>query len=458
MTTKIKSGVIGDNVVGITQLNVSDGTNGQVLTTDGSGTLSFADGGVDGIVSSADATAITIDSSEKVGFNKVPSTWHLDVLSSDVYVASFEGSNDTGVLINSDTDSGDIIGYSNSTSSYNALNIRGASGTGLVIDTSNRVGIGDSSPATKLEIVDANGIGLRFGDIAATPSSQTAGYIGMSTSAYSGVNGDLVLIPRTSTSSRILLMEGNVGIGITSPSGELHVDSGLAPCDIHFTTGSTGGTGYDVNLNMTGGANNSEMNLNMGIAGNADREQIKTYQSTMRFTTADTERMRIDSSGNLLVGTTSTVSSYSVATFAGDKKGITLYHNGTSPNYRSIYANSSGTLYFYNGTNEAYLSSAGAWTSVSDARLKTNIRDIEYGLNTVLSSQPRHFERNDVDGTYIGFVAQEMQELIPEVISGDSEKQLGLDYGSLVAVAFKAIQELKTELDAAKARITTLEG
>src|SRR6056300_1997223 len=88
MTTKIKSGVIGDGVVGTTQiaddaissakiadnavgisaLNLSDGTNGQVLTTDGSGTLSFADaaGGVDGIVSSADATAITIDSSERV--------------------------------------------------------------------------------------------------------------------------------------------------------------------------------------------------------------------------------------------------------------------------------------------------------------------------------------------------------------------------------------------------------
>src|SRR6056300_895597 len=42
MTTKIKSGVIGDNVVGITQLNVSDGTNGQVLITDGAGTLSFS--------------------------------------------------------------------------------------------------------------------------------------------------------------------------------------------------------------------------------------------------------------------------------------------------------------------------------------------------------------------------------------------------------------------------------
>jgi hypothetical protein len=54
------------NTVGVTELNLSDGTNGQVLTTDGSGTLSFADGGVAGISSSADATAITIDSSENV--------------------------------------------------------------------------------------------------------------------------------------------------------------------------------------------------------------------------------------------------------------------------------------------------------------------------------------------------------------------------------------------------------
>src|SRR5210317_337156 len=77
MTTKIKSGVIAagavdanalsDNSITIAHLNCSDGTNGQVLSTDGSGTLSFADGGVAGIVSSADATAITIDSSENVG-------------------------------------------------------------------------------------------------------------------------------------------------------------------------------------------------------------------------------------------------------------------------------------------------------------------------------------------------------------------------------------------------------
>ena len=72
MVTKVKSGVIGDNTVGITQLNVSDGSDGQVLTTNGSGTLSFSTvtGGVTGISTSADATAITIGSDESVDFAK----------------------------------------------------------------------------------------------------------------------------------------------------------------------------------------------------------------------------------------------------------------------------------------------------------------------------------------------------------------------------------------------------
>ena len=106
MTTKIKAGVIGDGVVGTTQiaanavtsaklaqnsvltkhiddnqigidqLNVSEGSDGQVLTTNGSGTLSFStiSGGVDGISTSADATAITIDSSERVGIPAIGQT------------------------------------------------------------------------------------------------------------------------------------------------------------------------------------------------------------------------------------------------------------------------------------------------------------------------------------------------------------------------------------------------
>lgn len=91
----------------------------------------------------------------------------------------------------------------------------------LFIDPQGNVGIGTTSPSTKFVIEDANGIPLRFGDLAAAPSSQTAGYIGMSTSAYTGRNGDLILFPRTSSSCNILLMGGNVGIGTTSPGSLL---------------------------------------------------------------------------------------------------------------------------------------------------------------------------------------------------------------------------------------------
>ena len=108
------------------------------------------------------AKRLEIDTSGKVGIGKTPSTWFLDVDSSGTNVASFDGSNNTGVVINSSSSIADIIGYSNSASSYNALNIRGASGTGLVVDTSNNVGIGTTSPNAKLDILGTTSDQLRL--------------------------------------------------------------------------------------------------------------------------------------------------------------------------------------------------------------------------------------------------------------------------------------------------------
>ena len=94
----------------------------------------------------------------------------------------------------------------------------------------------------------------------------------------------------------------DVGIGITNPSGKFHVYSGAATNNIYFNGGSQGGTGYDVNLYVNGGANNSEMSINMGIVGNEDRDRIKTYQGNMYFRTNDSERMRINSQGQTWLG------------------------------------------------------------------------------------------------------------------------------------------------------------
>ena len=168
--------------------------------------------------------------------------------------------------------------------------------TKVTVDTSGNVGIGDSSPATKLEILDANGVGLRFGDIASTPSSQTAGYIGMSTSAYSGNNGDLVLIPRTSSTSNILLMEGNVGIGTSSP------------------VSATGYTVLTLN-NATNGGNivfQSNGTAKGYVYNSSSQFRIEAGASTpMVFANPNGEAMRIDNNKNLLVGTTTIIPSNS---------------------------------------------------------------------------------------------------------------------------------------------------
>ena len=167
--------------------------------------------------------------------------------------------------------------------------------------------------------------------------------------------------------------------------------------------------------------------------------------------------MRIDSSGSVSVGTTSALLStakLNVFNSTAGVGGMAIGYGSSAGQFRVMYLiSSNGSMYFDNSNNAASLNSAGAWTNASDARLKNSIVDIKYGLADVLKLQPRSYKMNNVEGDYIGFVAQEIQQVIPEVVSGDPEKQLGVDYGSLVALAFKAIQELKAEVDSLKSQL-----
>ena len=176
------------------------------------------------------------------------------------------------------------------------------------------------------------------------------------------------------------------------------------------------------------------------------------------FQTNSAEAARILSAGNLVIGATANIAANAKLYAQGSGAGVAIGYGTGSAEYRHAYMNSGdAALYFWGTANYANLSSAGAWTNASDRRIKKNIVDIKYGLEDVLKMQPRSFQMKEVEGDYIGLIAQEVEEIIPEVVGGDPEKQLTLDYGSLVAVAFKAIQEQTEQIEALKARVATLE-
>jgi trimeric autotransporter adhesin len=119
---------------------------------------------------------------------------------------------------------------------------------------------------------------------------------------------------------------------------------------------------------------------------------------------------------------------------------------------------------------------SGAITDVSDRRLKENIADLSDSLNKICQLNAKSYtliaeRNNEEDTTELGFIAQDVQTLFPEVVktfqkytvdengeNTDTEvNYLGVSYIQLIAPMVEAIKELKADNDALKTIITTLE-
>ena len=119
------------------------------------------------------------------------------------------------------------------------------------------------------------------------------------------------------------------------------------------------------------------------------------------------------------------------------------------------YANLNGTTYCY------YLQSATTIQADSDRRIKDNIETIENGLEKVLRLRGTTFTRKDLsDKTkkHIGLIAQEVLEIIPEVVGGSEETTYSVSYGEIVAVLIEAIKEQQKQIEEQNKRIAFLEN
>ena len=110
----------------------------------------------------------------------------------------------------------------------------------------------------------------------------------------------------------------------------------------------------------------------------------------------------------------------------------------------------------FDGTN---LVCGGFVESTSDEKLKTNIKTIENGLEKVLQLRGVEYDRIDIDSHQIGVIAQEVEQIVPEVVSTNSETGTkSVAYGNLVGVLIEAIKDLKVEISELKQKVDKLEG
>ena len=304
-----------------------------------------------------------------------------------------------------------------------------------------------------------NGIPLIIQDISAAPISQTAGYIGMSTSAFSGNNGDLVLYPRTSATSSILLMGGNVSVGNSTTDATLSI------------SGDNSGGDSFLNFKADLGVIKAQIQ-GTKYAGTGGQILFKTLQSSVL-----TEAMRINQTGLVCIGTTGVIINEERLSLssAGNTSTIRTTSTGGSCILNWNSATSGNNSFMEFGTEGGFTvrgsitynrgSAVTAYNTTSDYRLKSEINDFN-ALEIISNLKPKEFRIGDAINKSLGFIAHELQEYLPQAVSGKKDAidkdgkpfYQGVDYSQLTGLLTKAIQELSTKLEEATTRINALES
>ncbi len=350
---------------------------------------------------------------------------------------------------------GSMLGFGSDSATDVFLYTNGGANDRFHISSAGNIGLASTTPWARLSIVGAAG--------ATTPLFT----ISTSTSDFA-----------TSTAFMVD-QNGNVGIGTASPFAPLQIvntSAGSGATQLVLTNFSANtGSAAQIDFNVT--SSNSilgriaALRTNRLVAGDTDIIFYSLSGCTFR------EKMRIQDTGNIGIGTSTPWAKLSVAgAFNGTIPLFTISSSTASATSTAFMVNQNGnvgigtttpsTALTVNGsitpnvTNTSTLGNATyLWNAVyatngtiqtSDARLKDNIASTTYGLDQVLQLRPISYtwKAHPEQGTYLGFIAQEVQPVLPETVTvgDDANHTLGLTYTEFIPVIVRAIQQLAAKL------------
>jgi len=317
----------------------------------------------------------------------------------------------------------------------------------VTIDASQNVGIGTTSPGAKLDL--RNGTlrlstdnsrttvyGINRGD---TGSVNGMSEIEMFGSGTNGFLGNITFstcgsdVYNASLTERMRIdYSGNVGIGTTSPAGKLAITTAATAANALVITDAT-------NYTLEAGYGGSGVGFIGGTASTA-----------LALWANNAEKARIDTSGNLLVGTTSTAGS-SAPLLSLKKAGGTAWAVGPAT------TGSGNNFYVLNSSDVGvYLASGStAWTANSDERLKTDLVPIKNAASKVCSLRAvtGRFKTDEVGTSRAFLIAQDVQAVLPEAVDASNPDKLGVQYTDVIPLLVAAIKELSAEVEALKAKV-----
>jgi hypothetical protein len=255
---------------------------------------------------------------------------------------------------------------------------------------------------------------------------------------------------------------GNVGIGTASPGALLELSAANASVysAIRLTNTTASGTtpGAGIEWARAGTVKSS-------ITANTYGNDYMAFNVN-----GNTERARIDTTGSFLFNCTNPAQTVDPG-FKVAAAGVTATVTAASTagtNFYHLYSTGAAAYRFYVGAQGTIFATTTTISGISDQRLKENVRDLDVGLDAIMSLKPRKFDWKEGKGKNVkddrGFIAQEFEQVFPDLIDEwkDEESDGGEPYkavrADLIPVLVRAIQEQQATITALTARVAALEA